>query len=526
MDAAIETGTVALIAPYRPDLEGRLAAVGWTVAPDRLATVVIADLRDSADGAALAATRADAAGAAFLAIAAGPAGADVAYREGATHVLIEPGDDDALARMLRLAGRHARRLRRASPRRRSADREAGAAHGEASGADSAAAVFVIALTRFDIVNAAFGRANGDMLLAAARRRIADALADDATIDRQEGATFVVALSATERVADCAAAIERALGQPFAVGGIVVNLAARIGIAERKGDGGTADLPRRAHHALRRTLIAQGPTIAVAASHGVPIEQLAADLHHAIDRREIAILYQPQVALDGGAITGVEALARWDHPALGHLGAATLFAAAEHADLGVPLSEHIQRIALARAAAWPDALARLRVAINVTAGDVARDGFAQSLLDRIDASGMARARVTIEITETGLIAELDRAARLFATVRAAGCRVAIDDFGTGYSSLAYLAALPLDYLKIDRSIAREIVGSERDRVVVRGVIAMARSLGLETIAEGVETEAQRGLLAAEGCTYYQGFLCAEPIDDRALVALMGANDGGC
>ncbi len=111
--------------------------------------------------------------------------------------------------------------------------------------------------------------------------------------------------------------------------------------------------------------------------------------------------------------------------------------------------------------------------------------------------------------------------MLATLRHAGCRVAIDDFGTGYSSLAYLKALPLDYLKIDKKLAQDITGSPRDRVVVRGVIEMARSLGLTVIAEGVETEEQLDLLAKEGCQYYQGFLCAEPLTGAALGALIAA-----
>ena len=126
---------------------------------------------------------------------------------------------------------------------------------------------------------------------------------------------------------------------------------------------------------------------------------------------------------------------------------------------------------------------------------------------------------MEITESGLIDDLGAAAQLLATLRQAGCRVAIDDFGTGYSSLAYLKALPLDYLKIDKKLAQDIAGSPRDRVVVRGVIEMARSLGLTVIAEGVETDEQLDLLAKEGCQYYQGFLCAEPLTVAALVALI-------
>jgi EAL domain-containing protein (putative c-di-GMP-specific phosphodiesterase class I) len=146
------------------------------------------------------------------------------------------------------------------------------------------------------------------------------------------------------------------------------------------------------------------------------------------------------------------------------------------------------------------------------------------LDRVDSSGFPRTRLTVEITESGLIDDLAAAAGLLATLRGAGCRVAIDDFGTGYSSLAYLKALPLDYLKIDKRLAQDIAGTARDRVVVRGVIEMARSLGLAVIAEGVETPEQLDLLAKEGCNYYQGFLCAEALSSEALAALVAERRG--
>ena len=192
------------------------------------------------------------------------------------------------------------------------------------------------------------------------------------------------------------------------------------------------------------------------------EALSVDLRRAIDSNEIAVLFQPQVAIATGKIVGVEALARWEHPRFGAIGADQLFAAADRADLGLALSDHIQRLALSRAAAWPEALFGLRLSINLTAADIARPGFADILLDRIDASGFARSRLTVEITESGLIDDLGAAASLLTGLRQAGCRVAIDDFGTGYSSLAYLKALPLDYLKIDRKLAQDISGSPQAR----------------------------------------------------------------
>ena len=275
------------------------------------------------------------------------------------------------------------------------------------------------------------------------------------------------------------------------------------------------LPRRdrASRVRSRVLDASGEA---AAAYG---SRLEADLRGALARDEIGLLFQPQVSIPTGAIVGVEALARWRHPEFGSIGAVTLFSVAERSDFLLPLSEHVQRKALAQAAAWGAELATLRLAVNVTASDVAQPDFATRFLDMVDASGFPRDRLTVELTESGLIEDLAEAAGLLAMLRAGGLRVAVDDFGTGYSSLAYLKALPLDYLKIDKRLADDITGSARDRVVVRGVIEMARSLGLSVVAEGVETPAQLGLLAAEGCNYYQGFLCSPPIDEAALTALV-------
>jgi EAL domain-containing protein (putative c-di-GMP-specific phosphodiesterase class I) len=256
-----------------------------------------------------------------------------------------------------------------------------------------------------------------------------------------------------------------------------------------------------------------------------LDRLEIDLRRALDQDEIEILFQPQVAVTSGEIVGVEALARWRHPILGELGAGPLFHAAERSDYLVQLSDHVQKKAVAAAAAWPEALSGLRLAVNVTAADIVRPGFAAQFLAMVGESGFDPRRLTVEVTESGLIDDLGAAATLLARLREDGLRVAIDDFGTGYSSLAYLKALPLDYLKIDRRLSEDITGSPRDRIVVRGVIDMARSLGLAVIAEGVETEEQLGLLAQEGCNFYQGFLCSPPVDIAELTGLVAGRARG-
>ncbi|WP_294326115.1 bifunctional diguanylate cyclase/phosphodiesterase [uncultured Sphingomonas sp.] len=378
---------------------------------------------------------------------------------------------------------------------------------------------VLAIAGIDPINRQQGRVVGDTLLRAVERRIEQAVRDAgvarAALARLGGTEFGVLLphGNDEGLEE---ALRQALARPFVAGSGMVTLGLRqaCGVAA-PGESGD-QLIRRVEGELpgARADDAQGPLAADGA------DVLAGEVHRAIDRGEIAIRFQPQVDLLAGRIVGVEALARWDHPERGELGAELLFAAATHARLAGVLSAHVQHLAMRIAAGWDAPLSRLRLSINVTAEDVAQPDFAETLLAAADDSGFPRDRLTVEITESGLIAELGEAAGLLATLRAAGCRVAIDDFGTGYSSLAYLKALPLDYLKLDRRLTQDIVGSHRDRVVVRGVIDMARSLDLTVIAEGVETVDQRDALATEGCQLYQGFLCAEPLTVPALAALLG------
>jgi EAL domain-containing protein (putative c-di-GMP-specific phosphodiesterase class I)/GGDEF domain-containing protein len=387
---------------------------------------------------------------------------------------------------------------------------------------------MVALNRFDVVNTAYGRAAGDHLLRATSGRIAevvdDLLGKHARAARLGGSSFLVAARVERARVDLVAErIARELARPFVVGESIAVLGCRIGLAEAVSGDDAASLLRRASEALADARDSDSATMRVAGQDGGDgtIDRLSVELHRAIDRGEIEILFQPQISVSTGIMLGVEALARWEHGEHGTIGAETLFAAAARADLEIGLSDHIQRLALERAAAWPAAMSGLRLSLNLTAADIARPGFADLFLDRVDASGFPRNRLTLEITESGLIDDLGNAAALLTTLRGAGCRVAIDDFGTGYSSLAYLKALPLDYLKIDKKLAQDITGTTRDRVVVRGVIEMARSLGLTVIAEGVETLEQLDLLAKEGCQIYQGYLCSGAVTGTALEDLLAA-----
>ncbi len=388
---------------------------------------------------------------------------------------------------------------------------------------------LLAVSRFDAINAAFGRATGDAVLQAAARRIERIAGADGgrrLVARVAGAEFAVLLGAPTSLSEArfvAQQLVEALARPFLSGDHVITLASRVGVVAAEAKDDAAALLRRASAALAEAKASEaGPIRVVDAGsndENALGDRLEVDLRRALDSDEIEILFQPQVAVAGGRISGVEALARWRHPQFGELGAVTLFSVAERSDYLVQLSDHVQRKAIAAAAAWPAALGNLRLAVNITAADIVRPGFAAQFLAMVTESGFDPGRLTVEVTESGLIDDLGAAAALLAQLREGGLRVAIDDFGTGYSSLAYLKALPLDYLKIDKRLSEDITGSARDRIVVRSVIDMARSLGLEVIAEGVETREQLDLLAREGCTLYQGFLCSPPIQSERLAELV-------
>ncbi len=405
---------------------------------------------------------------------------------------------------------------------------------EAEGDQPAAVILLLALTRFDAINLAFGRANGDAVLQAAARRIerqVDADGERRAVARLAGAEFAVLLSAPEGAAEArtlAGHLIEAMARPFVSGDQVITIGGRVGIAVSRPGDTAASLLRRASAALAEAKEQESTPVTLidAASEQASArgDRLEVDLRRALDADEIELVFQPQVTIATGRIAGVEALARWRHPAYGALGAGTLFSVAEASDYLVQLSEHIHRKAVSAVAAWPASLAHLRVAINVTAQDIVRPGFADHFLKLVKGSGLGTDRVTVEVTESGLIEDLPAAARLLGQLRRGGFRIAIDDFGTGYSSLAYLKALPLDYLKLDRRLCEDITGSPRDRVVVRSVIDMARSLDIAVVAEGVETREQLALLAQEGCTLYQGFLCAPPLATEQLVELVGGEAG--
>jgi len=383
---------------------------------------------------------------------------------------------------------------------------------------------------FSSVNLAYGIAAGDRTLTRIAARLTEFAErhcpPDHLLARISGGSFLLAVhESMGREQWQALAEETALimAEPIAdAGGGTVRLWPRIALL--RSPAATAPdlilgqlantLDRAREQPARRLLWADG----VMALAEPLARQLEADLLHALDRNEIEVLFQPQYSSADRRLVGAEALARWRHPELGRLGAIDLFAIAERADHVAPLSRHLARMALASAAKWPD---HLRLSLNVTADELAASDFTERLDATLMESGFPPERLTLEITEQSLVADLHGSATQLQHLASRGVRIALDDFGAGFCNFRYLKLLPIHYLKLDRSMVEGIVEDARDLAVLRGIVAMAKALDLIVVAEGIETEAQRAAVANEGCAIWQGFLGAPPITGAELTALMGA-----
>jgi len=243
------------------------------------------------------------------------------------------------------------------------------------------------------------------------------------------------------------------------------------------------------------------------------------LEAAIAHEQVDVFFQPLIVPATGRIVGAEALARSAIVPE----ATILFARASAGGLAERLSRLVQRKALRSAAAWEGPLKGLGISINILPADISRAGYESWLLDEISAAGVDPRRVTAEITESALLVDQEAVVHRLNRLREAGVQIAVDDFGTGYASLAYLTSLPLDAIKIDRGLIADIVGGERDRIVVKAMIHLARELDLKVVIEGVETTGQLALLAEWGCDLYQGFLGAGALTHEELMRFVAASN---
>lgn len=436
--------------------------------------------------------------------------------------MTQPGANDTLPARDALTGLSGSEQARA----RMAGWLTGSGHGSGEG-DRAAPVhaMLISLWRFDTVNLAFGERAGNCALVEVATRLLHFAHEEFEQEwfaaRLGGGHFLLAMNAPcsrERWEWLAEALAGRIARPIAdidqPGKL--RLSPRVALVRVLPGEDAGQVFERLAQMQGRLDAKRGKRILWAerdAARGRRgAAQIEADLLRAIDRAEIEVLYQPQFRSADNRLAGAEALARWQHPTLGLIGAAALFAIAERADHVAPLSRHIAARAFADAADWPD---DIRLSLNVTADDLAMGTFAEDLATAMQDAGFAPGRLTVEIVEQSLLGDIDQAADALGRLVSSGVRVALDDFGAGFCNFRYLKVLPLHYLKLDRSMVEGIGAEPRDLAVLRAIVALARALGLDVLAEGIETEDQRRLVAAEGCAYYQGFLGARPLSAEAF-----------
>jgi diguanylate cyclase (GGDEF)-like protein len=392
------------------------------------------------------------------------------------------------------------------------------------GSGHACAVLCLDLDHFKDVNDVFGQAAGDMVL----RRVADRLrqmtAAGDTLARIGGDGFAIIQRGGNQPDDAAALaahIVRDFARPFPVDGKAVTIHVSIGIASAPRDGSETDhLLRNAELALAAAKSAGRAQFAVFVPEMDAAAQrrraLAADLRQAIGAGELSLAFQPFANLGTGRITGFEALLRWDRPVFGRVPPSEFIPVAEENGLIVPIGRWVLMQACAAAANWPHAL---KVAVNVSAAQFRAPGLQEAVAAALQSSGLAAARLELEITESAMMQNWGDTATALQRIRQLGVRISLDDFGTGYSSLSYLRKFPFDKVKIDQAFVCELSPDTDAVAIVRAIVALCGALGMSTTAEGVETPEQLAILAAEHCTEAQGYLLSTPRPAHEIPAML-------
>ncbi|WP_052071754.1 putative bifunctional diguanylate cyclase/phosphodiesterase [Sphingopyxis sp. MWB1] len=379
--------------------------------------------------------------------------------------------------------------------------------------DRKLAVVAIDLDRFKEINDIHGHKAGDEVLIALSRRMQHELGERVFVARLGGDEFVALIDwhdgaeLRERIDK----LDEVMKAPLRLGDFDAHLGASIGVACYPGDATTAEgLTNNADLAMYRAknMRSLGPCFYDAVHDEAVRErrELANDLRRAIDNDELEVHYQVQASVTTGDVTGYEALLRWTHPERGPVPPESFIAIAEENGLILALGEWVLRRACADAASWShDA----KVAINVSPVQLAHAGLPQLFHQVMLDTGLPPRRLEIELTETAIMADRDRALHVLRQIKALGVGVALDDFGTGYSSLETLRAFPFDKIKIDRIFATELESSQEATAIVRAVLALGKSLSIPVLAEGIETDSQLEVLLREGCDEAQGYLLGYP-----------------
>jgi diguanylate cyclase (GGDEF)-like protein len=386
------------------------------------------------------------------------------------------------------------------------------------------AVLALDLTRFSRINESIGDVVGDELLITVARRLLSTMRAGDVLARTGGNEFGVFVSINDGPEEVLAVAERinaVLAAPCRLSELEIRIGCAIGCAVHAGDCTADELIRRAQFALKRAKTTGATELYQPRALDIARQQFTIEtcLRRAIEAERLTLAYQPVIELRTGRVCGFEALARWREGGV-DIPPSTFIPVAEESGLVLPLGRWALAEAMRTLGSWDrraGAPMPVSMAVNVSAIQVARDDVPAMLEDAIRAHKVAPERIALELTESAIVADPDRAAKAMDAVRSIGATIALDDFGTGYSNLAYLQRLPIDVLKIDKSFVTGMLG-DRDKVaIVRAILSLAQALGLGTTAEGVETPELSQTLAALGCTLAQGYHYAAPLDADAAFA---------
>ena len=386
------------------------------------------------------------------------------------------------------------------------------------------AVLVVDLNRFSRVNESIGDVAGDELLITVARRLLSTMRAGDVLARTGGnefGVFVAVKDAPEEVMAVAQRVHAVLAAPCRLSDLEIRVGCAIGCAVHAGDCSADELIRRAQFALKHAKASGTTELYQPRAFDIARQQFTIEtsLRRAIEAKRLTLAYQPVIELRTGRVCGFEALTRWREDGV-DIAPSSFIPVAEESGLILPLGRWALEEAARTLRAWDARAGRPipgRMAVNVSAIQIARDDVPAMLKETLAAQGIAPERMVLELTESAIIADPDRAAQAMDAVRAIGATIALDDFGTGYSNLAYLQRLPIDVLKIDQSFITGMLG-DRDKIgIVRAVLSLAESLGLKTTAEGVETVELAQTLTALGCTRAQGYFYAAPLDPDAAFA---------
>ncbi len=392
------------------------------------------------------------------------------------------------------------------------------------------AVIFLDLDHFKLVNDTLGHDMGDQLLLQVAERLIGSVRPGDTVCRLGGDEFIVLLTdiaQRDDILTLAQKIIARLDEPYLLGGQEYFCSASAGISVAQEQGITPMvLLKNADVALYRAKESGRSNFQFFSEdmnkHAIKALQLKTGLRYALDRDELVVHYQPQVDLRTGRIVGAEALVRWNHPVMGMIPPMEFIPVAEESGLIFPISELVLAEACKQAKQWQAAGLPLRVAVNLSGRQFRQIGLAEHVQRLLEKVGLNPEWLELELTESILVKDAAAAITVCTELKAIGVRFAIDDFGTGYSSLSYLKRFPVDTLKVDRSFIKELPGNGDDAAICTAIVAMAHSLNLSVVAEGVETTAQRDLLTRKGFDAAQGYLFGRPVPVEDLTALWRAD----